>query len=392
MQTQRVLILSSRFGDGHYQAGEAIKAELLSQFSGRVAVSHLDFGTFFFKKTDYLMRTAYLKMVKNTPEIWKIIFEKTEGFSFNSILKLVYGSGSQKLLSFIQRFDPDVIITTHFIPAGILGEYRRQGRLSIPLVTVITDYTVHGVWINPGVDRYIVGCKDAYGRLLNSGILPDDIAISGIPVRPGFGNKTTKDNARQRLGISKDCRIVLIMGGSCGLPGRDRNIIENLLDSVKTKTINFLIVCGSDNASYKSLVKKITTNSGINAKLFGYVENIPELMAAADLLITKGGALTISEALTIGLPMIIYKPIPGHEDGNAFYVEKGRAGIKVNSSQELSRIVLELLSDYRKLEEMSIAARKLSALNSSAVAVQAIMSLVNSRSVSRKQLLKQDFK
>lgn len=374
----KILILSSKFGEGHFQAGEALTKAIESQTSQKAVVRHLDFGSFFYKKTDYLMRLAYMNMVKKTPEIWKLLYEKTYGLTLENYRALLMGMGSKNLLNFIHEFDPDIIVTTHFIPTGILAEYKKRRQLDIPLVSVVTDYFVHGVWIHSGVDLYLVGCKDAYDKLVESNIISDKIHITGIPIRSCFEKEQSKTSNRSLLGIEPETKTTLIMGGSCGLAGKESEIINTLMDIQEEIPLQFLVVCGSDGDCFKNLNSKLEKQK-IKAKIFGYVNNIELLMSASDLLITKGGALTISEALTLGLPIMMYKPIPGHENGNAAFVEKMGAGIKVNTTQELGIYAAHLLKNEKVLQEMSIKASKLLLPHSAENAAKSIINVVNDR-------------
>ena len=139
--------------------------------------------------------------------------------------------------------------------------------------------------------------------------------------------------------------------------------------------IQVLVVCGTYGQSYSVLVEKVKRKK-LRGRVFGYVENIEELMTASDLLISKGGALTLSEALTIGLPPIIYKPIPGHEAGNAAFVEKAGAGLTVNCPHELRLMVYYLLKKESKLERMRFEGRKLLPARSAENAAAKILKLV----------------
>ncbi|NLI91961.1 MAG: glycosyltransferase [Peptococcaceae bacterium] len=373
---ERILILSSKFGEGHYQAGQAVASVLESRLSSKVVVKHLDFGSFFFRRTDYLMRKAYFNMVTKTPELWKFIYEKTAEITAESCRKIVNGLGSKNLLSFIREFHPDVIVNTHFISAGLLAEYKKKGLINTPLVTVVTDYLVHGVWIHTGVDLYLVGCKAAISTLIDRGIPPEKIILTGIPVRPCFNVPLSQNDARKSLQLEQDKKTVLIMGGFGGISGKNPDIIDFLEDMSGNHSVQFLVVCGNDEDLYHSLLLK-TGKIGVKANLYRYREDIQELMAAADILITKGGALTISEALTLGLPLLIYKPIPGHENGNALFIEQTGAGIRAHTPQELQSLAKELLSNPIRLQEMRLAAKRAIPENTALVTAKSILGLAN---------------
>jgi len=372
---QKILVLSSRFGEGHYQAGEALAQSFLSQRSCKITVRHLDFGAFFFKKTDYLMRMVYLNMVKKTPRIWRKLYEKTAEVTLDNWHTFLWGINPEYFLQYIQDFKPDVIVNTHFIPTGILAAYKKKGLIQVPLVTVVTDYLVHGIWVHPDVDQYVVGSKDALAALLRMGIPEERVSLSGIPVRLCFEKKLSRYQMKQKLGLHQDRTTVLIMGGSSGLGGKEHEIIQLLARLGKEVPIQLLVVCGSDQSAYRTVTQR-AYNGDMYIKVFRYVDHIQDLMVAADLVITKGGALTISEALKLGRPLLMYKPIPGHENGNAAFVQNKGAGRMVNSAEELEAWLTKLLKDQSILREMSEAACNLLPPHSADHAVKGILRLI----------------
>lgn len=378
MSYQRVLILSSNFGGGHYHAGQALVEEFRNNLVERTEVRHLDFGSFFYRKTDFLMRKAYLNFIKKTPLLYGKIFDKTADITAASCSKLIQGFIYREFLSYLEDFNPDVIVNTHFISAGILAEFRRKRILSVPVVTVVTDFMVHGIWLHPGMDLYIVGCRRACDRLIERGIHPDKVCISGIPVRNCFHQVPSKEIARKRLALDTEKKIVLIMGGSEGFSGKAEEIKKVLLSTYED--VHFLLVCGNDKQAYKEF-SNLPENLMNTVSVYGYIDNVFEFMAASDLLITKGGGLTISEALTVGLPMVMFKAIPGHEKGNAAFVENAGAGISVQKVEELLEVTRSLILKPERLQEMSLAAKKTLPNNSAHRAVKSIIRQAHLRRV-----------
>jgi processive 1,2-diacylglycerol beta-glucosyltransferase len=366
-----VLLLSSKFGEGHLKAGEALTTIFeRSNF----AVRHLDFGALFFRKTDFVMRSAYMNMIRKTPRLWRLIYDKTSDSKLEGYNKIIHKINSRDLLSYIRESKPEAIVCTHFFPAGILSGMKRRGLLSVPLVTVVTDYLVHRIWASQGTDLYLVGCRDAYSRLVKAGIQSSKIKITGIPVRVCFEETYSKTVCKRRLQLDPEKLTVLIMGVTGIFARKKIAVLEALFNLADTIPVQFVVICGSDKESFAFLKCYADREHGI--KILGYIENIHEYMAASDLIISKGGALTISEALTIGLPVIIYKPIPGHETGNAVFVEQGGAGKMISFDEELVSQVAYLLSDQSKLTEMSLAARNLVPRHSAENGVKAILSLL----------------
>lgn len=371
MPKSRILILSARFGEGHFKAGEALQRVFETKFSSTCEARHLDFGFFFYPKTDYLIRKVYRNMVTKTPELWRLIYEKTVLVTAENHSTFVYGLGSKNLFNYIKEYKPEVIVNTHFIPAGLLAEFKKKGLLTIPLATVVTDYRVHGVWIHSGIDLNLAGSREACGQLIAAGISPKRIALTGIPLRPCFEVPPTRAEARQKLGLDQDRQTILVMGSIGCLTAKKSGIMEIVVNLAKRRPVQFLIVCGTDEMLFNQFTWERDENHRIH--IYGYVENVQDFMAASDLLISKGGALTISEALTIGLPVVMFKPIPGHEYGNAAFVEKSGAGLIVNSLAELAGQLEALLLNREKLNMMSEAARSLLPHRTAENAAEAIL-------------------
>lgn len=258
-------------------------------------------------------------------------------------------------MKFIQALQPDLVICTYPTVAGVLAQQRLKGVLDVPLVTVVTDYAVHNQWIHPGVDLYIVGCENVYEGLVARGINPNLIWITGIPVSPKFEWKLDRQAILKKLGLSPERPTVLVMGGAYGILSGTKWICKVLADTAFP--VQSIIVCGQDEKLYKSLESVIEEGRNPIVR-FGYVKNVEELMSAADMIITKAGGLTVSEALTKRVPLVIYRPIPGQEEENAIYLEGIGAGRVAKSEEELEKIIFDLLEHPQDLERMRRAAEQ----------------------------------
>lgn len=377
MSEPRILIVSSKFGGGHYQAGEALAEGLRAVLPDNSQVRHCDYGSFFPIGTDFLMRTAYLKIVKTTPSIWGKIYKYTNTtHAENKYRNFLKGFRQKSFIHFIREMEPDIIVNTHFMSAGVLAELKRKGLIKVPVVTVVTDYVIHGMWIHPGIDLYIVGCRQVQEKLIEAGIKEENIIITGIPVRLEFDQEFDKVEMRQKMGFDPNKTTILFMGGAYGPTSKASEIIRAINELDPKLPLQFIIVAGKDVDFYYGL-KQAEKECRFPLKCLGYVKNVEELMAASDLLVSKGGALTITEALTLGLPIVIYKPIPGQEDGNAEFVESSGGGIAAQSTEELVRVLSCLLQKHDVLKEMSELAKETVPCGSSRKAAQAIINLKN---------------
>jgi processive 1,2-diacylglycerol beta-glucosyltransferase len=210
--------------------------------------------------------------------------------------------------------------------------------------------------VQPEVDVYCVASEEARSQLVNWGISPNRILVCGIPVDPVFGNPFDKSELRRALGLDGQRPIVLVMGGGMG-PAPLEAIVESL--DLCRFPLQVLAVAGHDRTLRQALEllrRKVT----LDLRVFGWADTIPEFMAAADLLITKPGGLTTSEALSAGLPMIVTQPIPGSEERHLRYLEQQGVAVPAKTLEEIPQLVTRMLSKPETLAEMSRRQRDLS--------------------------------
>ena len=253
--------------------------------------------------------------------------------------------------------------------------------LNVALVTVVTDYAVHSQWIHPGVDLYIVGCKHVFEGLVARGIDPHSIRITGIPVSPKFDLELDRQEVLKKLDLSPKRLTVLVMGGAYGVLGGAKSVCRMLSDT--TFPVQSIVVCGPDEKLYKSLDPYMEEGNNRVAR-FGYVKNVEELMSASDIIITKAGGLTVSEALTKRVPLVIFRPIPGQEEENAIYLEAIGAGRVANTEEELEKIIFALLKHPKDLERMRRAATKAVLGRTAEQAVEEMLQLLEKRQNTQK--------
>ncbi len=371
MRPLRILFFSTTFGAGHVKAAEAI-IEAIKEIEPSAEIIHEDAIELINRVLNTFIRTSYIRVIKRAPKMWGKFYNKARNWTYDSLFQKVNNIGQRQLLDYIVDHKPDVIVSTYPTVSGGLANLKIKGQLTIPLVTVITDYTIHGQWIHPGVDLNIVGCKKIYEGLVKWGIDPSRIQVSGIPVNPHFEYKLDKTQIRMKIGLSPDRITFLIMGGAYGVLDKAQALCSDILNI--ERPIQAIIVCGKDNKLYHS-IDEIVTEARNPVVRYGFVDNIDELMTAADVIITKAGGLTVSESLSKHLPMIIYKPIPGQEEDNALYIQEVGAGCIVNNYEEFKSIILELINHPEKIQEMSQNAAKVYQNHSAERAAKAILKI-----------------
>ena len=374
MKNLRALVFSATFGDGHLRAAQAV-IEALRLKNADIEITHLDCGEFLSKAFNNILKSTYIGLIKHSPKLWGTFYYGTAKISPNSLLqRFLNNMGRTEIEKVISIQQPDIIICTYPTVAGVLSQLRLKGKLNVPVITVITDYVVHSQWIHPGVDMYIVGCKQVFDGLVARGISPDCVGLTGIPVSPAFERSKNKSEIMFKLGLRPDRQTLLVMGGGFGVLDSMREVCR--IFSLVNHPLQLVVVCGRSEKLYRSL-DDVVAQARNPVVRFGYINNVDEIMACADLMITKAGGLTVSEALTTRLPLVIYKPIPGQEEENAVFLKKIGAGRVAKTKEELVSIVKSLFAKPVELQKMQAVAAAVVPGRAAERAVQYMLNLIN---------------
>lgn len=359
MGVDRILVLSVKAGAGHLRAAQAVTHAIRERFPNVEVVSAdaLEYTNAAFRKG---YTEGYETLVRNLPSVWERIYESLETKPADSNAKklatLWSRLNTKHLLMFVENFKPDVIACTHFLPAEVLGAQRAKGKLRAPVYTILTDYDIHSMWIQEGVTGYFVASSEMAHALREKGIGTAFVEVSGIPILPEFAREyPPRETTRQTLGLNPAQRTVLVAAGGFGMMSAD--------DAVKLLAghlpeAQFLAVAGR-NAELEKRLKKLARAYKGRVKPFGFVDNMHELMAASDVAVSKSGGLTTSECLAMGLPMLVFNPIPGQEERNAIYLLEHGAGLWARTPAQMLFKVKALLDDPKRLADMQEAARRI---------------------------------
>ncbi|WP_148137864.1 MGDG synthase family glycosyltransferase [Candidatus Formimonas warabiya] len=353
MRNLRILVFSATFGAGHFRAAEAVIEAMMKEYP-TAEITHLDCGQLLSKTFNTMLKGIYLEMIKHAPRLWGKFYSRTSKMNPDSLFQRSLNKlGQRGFLKYIRSFQPDLIVCTYPTVAGVLARLRLSRVLDIPLVTVVTDYAVHSQWIHQGVDLYIVGCQGVYEELVARGVDPRRVKVTGIPVSLKFERSLNRSEIAARLGLLPDRPTILVMGGAYGVLSGIKKVCAALMQT--TIPLQFIVVCGQNQRLFKSL-DDLMEQTRHPVLRFGYVNNVEELMAASDIIITKAGGLIVSEALTKQLPLIIFKPIPGQEEQNAVFINRMGAGRIVDSHEALVDLVKTLVEKPDELRKMREAA------------------------------------
>ncbi len=359
MGVERILVLSVKAGAGHLRAAQAVTRAIRDRYPGVEVVNAdtLEYTNAAFRKG---YTEGYEALIRNLPSVWERIYETLESKPADSNAKKIAALwdrlNAKDLLTFVRGFKPEVIACTHFLPAEVLGTQRRKGKLTAPVYTILTDYDIHSMWIQDGVDGYFVASPEMAHALREKGVGDAAIEVTGIPILPEFAQKyPSRDEMRRRLGLNPDMRTVLVAAGGFGMMSAD-TVVKLLAERLPEG--QFMAVAGK-NEDLKKRLEKLAKGCEGRLKPFGFVDNMHELMAASDVVVSKSGGLTTSECLAMGLPLVVFNPIPGQEERNAIYLLECGAGLWARTAAQMVFKVVTLFNDPVRLAEMQQAARRI---------------------------------
>ncbi|EGK11212.1 glycosyltransferase [Kroppenstedtia eburnea] len=325
---KKVLIVSENFGSGHTKAAEAL-AKGIRRSNPGVEVRVVELGCELRPRVSGVLLYSYLSMLKQAPSLWKIIYGRHHSRAFPTWTQwCLYRTLYPRLSDYIREEQPDLVISTHPFSTSGIARLKRKGN-PITLCTLITDFSAHGSWVQPEVDRYLVPHVGVNEQLAQMGVEPGKIYATGIPTDSRFWMEQTREAARHKLGLGQ-LPTLLILGGGMGMGQTDRLVKV----AAKWKDSMQILVCTGHNRPLKENLERDPELQHPRIRIEGFTDQMPDLMDAADLIVSKPGGMTCSEAIAKGKPLLIYGSIPGHEERNGrFMEEQGLAEVVANDDE-----------------------------------------------------------
>jgi len=358
--TPRILVLSASVGAGHMRAAQAVELALRQVVPGALvknvdvlALTNLAFRRVYGK--------AYLDLVNKAPHVLGYFYDwldRPSSFSrkqSDRLRLLVEKLNLQPFIRFLQQEPWDLIINTHFLPAEIIASLRRQESLSVPQVTVTTDFETHRLWVNQPCEHYFTATEEGATYLQTWGVPAGATTPTGIPIHPVFSEPKDRAACLADLGLADDRPVLLQLAGGFGV-GPIEKIFRALLNV--EEPIQILVVTARNEAA-KVQLEAIEVPSRHRARVYGFTDKIDELMTVADLVVSKPGGLTTSEALARGAAMVVVNPIPGQESRNSDFLLENGAAIKANNLATLDHKLTVLLRTPERLAQLKANARRL---------------------------------
>jgi 1,2-diacylglycerol 3-beta-galactosyltransferase len=352
-----VLILTAEAGFGHRSAALAIEAALQERYGDRCITTVLnplrEEGVPGILQT--LAEEGYERFVQSELGLYDLGFRISDGVATAVLLEQIFSAlMHDPFKELLGRSQPDVVVSTYpFYLEPLSFVVDRTGE-AVPLVSVITDLVaVHAIWFNPRVDLCLVPTEHVRQKALRSDVPADRVHVTGLPVHPRFGAETrSAAQIRTELGWRTDLPTVLIVGGT-----RVTNVLEvaRLIDRSGLK-IQLVIAAGGDEALHARLAAETWRGE---VHIYGFVEDMPAMIHASDVVMAKAGGLIVSETLACGRPLILFSSTTGQETGNVEYVVANKAGDWAPTPKEaLACLVRWLAGDGSTLAERTANARR----------------------------------
>ena len=368
---KKVLIMSASTGGGHNRAARAIKEELESRTIDNMSIECeiVDSLKLVNNTMDKVISRGYEKSALYTPKAYGSVYRFSETtiaskneFKTNPLTSLM----ARKFKHLLNESTPDLIIGTHPFPMIALSTLKKNNNIHSlsrsesfykstkvdipPMISVLTDYTTHSTWIQNEIDYYIVGHEYVKELLVYEGVDSEKVKAFGIPVEKSFLSHRDRETVLTELGLSPEKLTVLLMGGSFGAV----NIKETLEDLIAIdRDFQILVITGRNEHLKDKLSKMLdSTIHNKNICLLGYTNKMNDILASIDVLISKPGGLTTTEALLNDVPMIVPYFIPGQEEENLDFLTNCGAALRTTKKYSLPVLLKVLIDDPSRLDNL----------------------------------------
>lgn len=352
---KNILIISSDYtGHGHKSITESL-CEFLN-LDGNVNIHVVDgfsIGGGLLKKAGRL----YGPITRNAKNLWQIIWNISCAKP-SYINKIVEALIKDNLLQLIDEVKPDLILSVHPNFNGAVLDILESNNIKIPFATLIADLvSISPLWADQRADYIISPTQEAKEKCIEFGVDPSKIKVLGFPVRSRF--YCTRENNDENVSLNSPVKCLIMSGGE-GV-GNMEKIAEALLDNLNCIV---RIIVGRNKALRERLEKSLIGKYGKRVEIYGFIENVQDLMMESDIAITRGSPNVMMEAVSCNIPLVITGALPGQEEGNPGYAEKYNLGVTCKDTKEIQRVIGDLIADNaQKLCKIKSSQEKYSSKN-----------------------------
>ncbi|ERH34835.1 diglucosyl diacylglycerol synthase [Staphylococcus equorum] len=343
-QNKKILILTGSFGNGHLQVTQSVVNQFNEMNLDNLTVIEHDL----FLEAHPILTSICKKWYINSFKYFRNMYKAFYYSRPDQLDKCFYKYyGLNKLINLLLKEKPDLILLT--FPTPVMSVLTEQFDMNIPIATVMTDYRMQKNWITPHSQRYYLATEDLKDEFASIGIPKSQIKVTGIPIADKFEEEIDKTSWLRQNNLAPDKPTILMSAGAFGVSkGFDQMIQEILNRSPHSQVV---MICGKNKELKRTLSAQFKNYD--NVLIVGYTKQMNEWMASSQLMITKPGGITISEALTRQTPMIFLNPAPGQELENANYFEEKGFGLIADTPEEAIQQVATLTNTPSKIAEMT---------------------------------------
>jgi processive 1,2-diacylglycerol beta-glucosyltransferase len=350
----KIVVLSVSAGAGHVRCAESIVAAAQARGWQARHIDAMDYVPALFR-TVYIQ--SYLRMMARAPALWSYVYHATNHPATGSLQrfrKLIENLNTRRLEAVIAAEGADYVVCTHFLPAQVASRMTVRKRLTVPVWVVVTDFDLHALWVQPHLHGYCAAAEEVAWRMRDAR-LGAKVVVTGIPIMPNFAACPPRAECARELGLDPARKTVLLASGGFGVGALD-TAAGALLEGVPDAC---LVALAGRNAELYAKLAELAKRWPGRLLPLRFTEHPENVVACADLMVSKPGGLTTSECLAMGLPMIVVAPLPGQEEHNAdFLLEQGVAMRAYDNTGLVARVA-QLLGDPDRLAAMSAKARTL---------------------------------
>lgn len=344
----KALILSCSTGEGHNSAAFAVEEALASRGAACVLADPVSFGS---ERAKKVVASTYNNIIKKVPAAFGMLYKAGNWYSSTSLPSPIYYANSlyaKNLCAYIEEQGFDLVVCTHLYAMEAMTAIHTKGLTSVPCYGVLTDYTCIPFFSDTKLTGYFIPHEELKEEIVRGGIPAGRTFCTGIPVSPRFNQEMTRQEARNYLVIDRDKTVILVMTGGVGC-GHVSELCGKLLQKADARTCIY-VLCGRNSDMKEQIDREYGGDDRVQTVTFTKKVNL--YMKAADVLITKPGGISSSEAAAVGIPLVLAMGIPGCETKNAaFFAEHGMA-VNAASLAEAANAAWYLVENGAAAEQM----------------------------------------
>ncbi|MGD2278786.1 MAG: glycosyltransferase [Candidatus Omnitrophota bacterium] len=341
---KKIIVIYSTAGMGHKKAALAFIKVLQEKFKGECEaklIDLLEYSTSFYR---FLYISFYIFAVSRAKWLWKFIYYFSNSPRVDVVLRKIRerldARSLKRLREMLVREAPDAVVATHFLLPGIAPALKEVDGLKARMYAIVTDYGPHSYWLSEYVDRYFVGSEYTLKECVKRGVPEEKIRVTGIPSEEEFCKRDFDENSlREKYSLDGERRTIFLLSGGFGVGPMEEMLLS--LNSCRTE-IQAIVVCGHNRVVYED-IEQLKQRLDYPVVLLGYTDKVAELMSVSDLMVTKAGGMSVTEAMNMRLPMILFASIPGQETWNEILLLDNGAAKKAFRVDDIPGIADEIL-------------------------------------------------